>query len=412
MSDRTRRECLACVLCTLLFSLALYAAMCACSGVAPGAYPYPSYLLQAQAWLRGEFALDRNYDYLELAVYNGRYYVSFPPVPTVPMVLWTLIWGDDVPGGLFQKLYAAIACAVVCAALLRARRDPDAPFRLDGERESLRRCASCAAWAVFLCYGSALLPISLVGAVWYEAQILAFLFSVSALAAMDRRRPTLACLLYALSVGCRPFSVCLGPVLLALYLRRARGQSAGQTLRRLAPGIALGLCVAACYAAYNYARFGDIFEFGHNYLPEFQREGQTQFALSHIADNWRTMLFGSPFVKWRGEVRLQEFGFSMFLSCPVLICGLVWLFRDALAHRLSREKLAVALMAALNLLLLMMHRTVGAHQFGLRYALELVPYCLAWLLLDPQRARMTRWEAALLGFGLGFNFIGGCLVHV
>ena len=61
-SHRCRR--LACVLCVLLLIVALYAALCATSGVDPAAYIYKTYLLQAQAWLRGEICLDQNYEYL------------------------------------------------------------------------------------------------------------------------------------------------------------------------------------------------------------------------------------------------------------------------------------------------------------------------------------------------------------
>lgn len=411
MSKRFRHERLErliCALAALLLIFALYAAMCGVSGVKPGAYPYPSYRLQAQAWLRGEIPLDRNYEYLELAVYGGKYYVSFPPVPAIPMVLWTLIWGDDVPGGLFQKLYVAAACLVILSMLLRPRRDADAPLRLDGENEALRRCANAAAWAALFCFGSALLPISLVGAVWYEAQILAFLFCVGAVAAMDRNRPTLSCLLYALAVGCRPFSVCLGPALLALYLMDTRKQPARRRAGRLVPGLA----VAACYGVYNYVRFGNIFEFGHSYLPEYTREGAPKFALSYLAENWRTLFFGSPFVLRDGQVGFQSFGFSMFLSNPILICNGVWIVRDIARRSFTREKRVVAWMLALNTLLLLTHKGLGGQHFGMRYALELVPLSLVYLRLCPERARMTRWEAALLGFGLTFNFIGGCMVHI
>ena len=396
IGDR-RRTWLICASVTLALVLAIFAAMCGLSGVAPGTYNYPSYLLQAKAWLRGEFALDRNYEYLELAVYNGRYYVSFPPVPTIPMLLWTLIWDSHVPGGLFQKIYAAIACLAVLSALLK-RKDV--------------RPAECVAWAVFICFSSALLPISLVGAVWYEAQILAFLFSVSAIAAIYQNHPTPACLLYALSVGCRPFSVCLGPVLLAMYLRQNRALAVREKCVRLAPGLIVGLGVATCYAIYNYARFGDIFEFGHNYLPEFLRAENGQLSLRYIASNWRALFFGSPFTIHGGQVILSEFGFSMFLSCPIFICNLVWLIGDIRKRRLTPLKLTILAMGTLNVFLLLMHRTLGAYQFGLRYALELVPLSFAYLLASPDRRRLTRWEAVLLGAGLIFNFLGGCLVHV
>ena len=396
-SHRCRR--LACALCVLLLIVALYAALCATSGVDPAAYIYKTYLLQAQAWLRGEICLDQNYEYLELAVYQGRYYVSFPPVPSIPMVLYALIWGDDVPGGLFQKLYVAIACLVVLSELQRTRR---------------MRPGDCAAWAIFLCFASAMLPISLLGGVWYEAQILAFLFSVSAIATMRRGRCTLSCLLYALSVGCRPFTVVLGPVLLMLHIENmcARGASFRRGIVRLLPGLAVGLLVAAAYGAYNYARFGNPFEFGHNYLPEFTRSDHGQLSLAYVGQNWKTLFFGAPFTTDGATLCLNQFGFSMFISCPILLCNLVWLAKDLIRRRMTPAKWTLLLMGALNTFLLLMHRTLGGHQFGARYALELVPLCFAWLLLSPDRKKLTRWESVLMSFGMLFNFLGACLVHI
>lgn len=398
-SNRRIRRQIACALCVLALIFALYAAMSAVSGVDPAAYVYKTYLLQAQAWLRGETCLDQNYEYLELAVRNGRYYVSFPPVPSIPMVLWTLIWGDDVPGGLFQKLYVAIACLIVLSELQRTRR---------------MRPNDCTAWAILLCFASAMLPITLVGGVWYEAQILAFLFSVAAIAAIRRGRCTLACLMYALSVGCRPFSALLGPVLLMLHVDRMRAQRRGlrEGFSRLVPGLILGLAIAACYGAYNYVRFGNPFEFGHNYLPEFTRSEHGQFSASYIASNWRTLFFGAPFSVDGATITLNQFGFSMFLSCPVFICNLVWLVQDLIHRRLTPTKLVLLATGAVNVLLLLMHRTLGGHQFGARYALELMPLCFVWLLESPNRKSLARLESVILAFGLAFNFLGGCLVHI
>lgn len=396
-SEKNRRHLTA--LCTLALLLIIFAGMCLVSGTDPAAYQYKSYLLQAQAWLRGETYLDRNYEYLELAVYEGRYYVSFPPVPSIPMVLYTLIWGDDVPGGLFQKIYIALACLIVLSEIQRSKRMK--------QRE-------CIAWAIFICLGSAMLPISLVGGVWYEAQILAFLFSVSAIVAMRRRRPLLSCLCYALSVGCRPFSVVLGPVLLTLYIEdtRRRKCSLRQGFVRLLPGLFTGLAIAACYAGYNYVRFSDPFEFGHNYLPEFTRSEHGQLSLKYISDNWRTLFFGSPFTVDGTTISINQFGFSMFLSCPIFILNLVWLIKDVFRRRFTPTKLMIVLMCTVNLLLLLMHRTLGGYQFGARYALELVPMCFIWYLVSPDRGPLTRWESVLMVFGLVFNFLGGCLVHI
>lgn len=383
----------------LILFVLIYAALSLASGVDPAAYEYNSYLLQAQAWLRGETALSQNYEYLELAVYEGRYYVSFPPVPSIPMVFYTLIWGNNVPGGLFQKLYLAIACLVILSELQRTRR---------------MRPSDCVAWALLLCLGSAMLPVGLVGGVWYEAQILAFLFSVSAIAAIRRGRPTLACLLYALSVGCRPFSVCLGPVLLALHLDRARKLRLNLpcALKALIPGIIVGLGIAAGYGIYNYVRFDNPFEFGHNYLPEFTRSEHGQLSFAYVGRNLRTLFFGAPFTTSEATLSFYPFGFSMFLSCPIFICNLVWLISDLIKRRFQAAKAIIILMGAVNVLLLCMHRTLGGYQFGLRYALEMVPLCFAYLLLSPDRRNLTRWESVVMCFGLGFNFLGACLIHI
>ena len=53
-ANRNRR--LTAFLAAILLCAALLAAMCALNGVNPRDYPYRSYLLQAQAWLRGETA--------------------------------------------------------------------------------------------------------------------------------------------------------------------------------------------------------------------------------------------------------------------------------------------------------------------------------------------------------------------
>lgn len=40
---------------------------------------WDSYTLQALSWREGRADLGRNYSYLEIAEYQGKFYVSFPP---------------------------------------------------------------------------------------------------------------------------------------------------------------------------------------------------------------------------------------------------------------------------------------------------------------------------------------------
>ena len=378
----------------------IYSVLCISSGVDPASYIYKTYLIQAQSWLDGRITVDGQYlPYLELAIHNGNYYVSFPPVPSIPMLLYALIWGNNVPGGLFQKIYVAAACMLILSELLRRRK---------------MQWPHAVAWSVFFCFASAMLPVTLVGGVWYEAQTLAFLLSTAAVVSMLRGRSTLSCLMYALSVGCRPFTVCLGPVMLMLYIRRMRRAQIGarQAFRRLLPGLIAGLLIAAAYAAYNYARFGNPLEFGHNHLPEFSTQGGKQFALAHIPQNAKWLFTCPPFRIQDGAIVPEMFGSSMFFSCPVFICWLVWIIKDLFRRRMTPPKLVIIAMFCLNTFLLLMHRTMGGMQFGARYAVEMIPLCFAYFMLCPERKQIARWECVLMSFGLVLNLIGACLVHV
>ena len=68
---------------------------------------WDSYTLQALAWREGRTALSQNYSWLELAVYNGQYYVSFPPLPSVVMLPLTYIWGADTPNNVVVMVWYA-----------------------------------------------------------------------------------------------------------------------------------------------------------------------------------------------------------------------------------------------------------------------------------------------------------------
>ena len=48
--------------------------------------------------------------------------------------------------------------------------------------------------------------------------------------------------------------------------------------------------MAACMTAYNFARFGSVTEFGHNYLPEFVRAENGQFSLTYLVPNLLQLL--------------------------------------------------------------------------------------------------------------------------
>ena len=347
---------------------------------------YDSYTLQALAWREGRVSLGQDYPYLELAVFEGDWYVSFPPVPSIPQWLLTFFFGSQTPDGLLIKCYA-LAAMVILYHCLRKRMQWK-PWQ-------------AALFSGLFAFGGPLLTITLNGGVWFQAQALNFLLLVAAFSAMAFQRPTLCCILYALSVGCRPFSVLFGPALLLMYLEIPRNKRP-----RLYPGILAGLAIAGCYAAYNYARFGNPLEFGHNYLPEFTRIETGQFSFSYLLKNVRQFFFGLPIQNGQWQL----FGFSMFLSnLPLTLLVILFLW-DLLCGRLTLRKLAVFCLMAAQLFFLLLHKSFGGLQFGARYTLELTPYLLVWLYLEKRRGPVL-WENVLLGAGAAFNIWGAYLLN-
>ncbi len=360
-----------------------------------GSSDYNSYTLQALAWREGRIALGRDYPHLELAIYNGDWYVSFPPVPAIPLYFLTFLFGANTPDALLTKLYALIALFAIYNILVFRRWN--------------RWQAVFAAFMMTL--GGSMLPLILDGAVWYQAQTLAFCLTTCSICLMTRNRPTPALLLYALAVGCRPFNACYGPLLMATWYLRQRHLSLRAAVKKLLPGIALGLTVAAVYALYNWVRFGNPLEFGHNYLPEFTRSEHGQFSLTHLLQNARTFLIGLPLSFTNGQWSFSKFGASVFLSNPALLLLLLGYAGMLMRGRARLSSHLTMLTFAAHLFLLLLHRTGGGFQLGARYAVDLVPYVLIYL--SRRRSHSLRpWEMVLLSAGFILFFIGSTVIHL
>ncbi len=363
-----------------------------------GATYFNTYTLQAMAWRDGQTMLPHDYPALELAIYQGNYYVSFPPLPSVVLLPLTFLFGYDTPDNALVKLYALAASLPLYCALRRkgyAQR-------------------SAALIAFLGCFGSSLLPLTLDGAVWYHAQVLAFTLTVASICCLTLDRMTASLFLYALSVACRPFNALYGIPIFLIYIsiNARQGVKFGDTVESLSPGVALGLLVAAALGLYNYVRFGDFVEFGHNYLPEFSFQGGTQFSLSHIAGNAGTFLLGLPFSIEGGAVKFRMFGYSVFLACPMLLLMTVWFACDLIKKRMTRERVVVFACFVVHLLLLLTHRTFGGFQLGARYAVDVMPYAFLYLLLKTEKTRLSAWEGALLAAVLILTLFGSVAVHV
>ena len=361
--------------------------------------PRDSYTLQALAWREGKLSLGQDYPWLELAIYEGDYYVSFPSVPALVMWLLTFFFGENTPNTLVTGLYFLTTYFAGYALARRFRKSADAMF-----------------FALFLTLGCNMLQFSLTGDVWNQAQLMCFMLTTLCALGLTGETPLewglgLFCL--ALSVGCRPFQAAfVPPALWMLYKNISRAEPAplGRTLARMLPHLAAPAIVALALGAYNYARFGNPLEFGHNYLPEFTRDpDQPQFGLQYVAGNIANLLR----LPWFEENRLMFpmfNGFAFWMVNPIYVTVPVACVVKAVRRRWDATDTLLALAVILEIFLLLLHKTLGGWQFGARYLCDPIPMMM--LLELRGRKSHARWETALGTFAIAFNIYGAIVFHL
>lgn len=357
---------------------------------------YNTYTRQAMAWRSGSLHLPHDFPWLELAIYEGEYYVSFPPLPSLVLLPLTFLFGEQTPDHLLVKIYGVLACFALYAA-----------FKQAGNQRG-----SAALLAFLFTTASSALPMMLSGAVWYHAQMLAFLLICTSLLCILKERPTISLFLYALSVACRPFDAVYGPLLYLVYLHRHRDVPFMQNAKRLLPGTALGLCVAAGLALFNFVRFGNPLEFGHNYLPEFSFQGGIQFSLSHVGKNLQTFLLGSPLQGDGTALTFNQFGYSLLIACPTISLMIGQVAVDAWKRQFTLVKGVLLLSMAVHLFLLLLHRTFGGFQLGARYVVDTIPYTALYFALSSPNEKRNAGQIALLFILLVFTIVGLHFVHL
>jgi hypothetical protein len=214
--------------------------------------------------------------------------------------------------------------------------------------------------------------------------------------------PALAGFFFAMAFGNRTEIILLAPIFIYLIYRAQQNEGAARwhaTGRFIAIPLALGIATLA----YNYARFGSVFDFGYARIPGVLEEPWYQhgiFSVHAIPGNVQAMLLET----WRRVEKFPYliptgFGGSIFLSSPYLI----YLFRRG--YRDARLKLLSWCAIGLLTLVLWCHGNPGGWQFSYRYAIELFPWIFL-ILLESSPKRVSPMEVVLLGASIAINALG------
>lgn len=372
---------------------------------------YDSYTRQALAWHEGKTSLEvekSSVAYLELAFFEDKIYVSFPPVPSCIEFFLTPFFGQNTPNQMYGYLYCLISgFALTCLFL---RKHPP---------------ATAVCYGLLCSVGTNFLGIILFGGVWHEAQGLSFMLCSLAVALISSPKKWcwgLSLFFAALAVGCRPFTVLFLPFLLwELYQHiRKDGTAKFQVFKRFSLYLIAPAMVAVSLMAYNYARFGNPLEFGHNYLPEFVNSENGQFSLAYLPQNL-TQIFQLPEFIWKNisvlgtkifvpaGVKFNMYTASAFyLVNPVILVFIVFVFTNCLKSRDKLTDISWLCIFLIFILVTCMHKTLGGCQFGARYFIDMIPYLALYLSKQDLKAGAGAWGICI--FSIALNIYGAGLV--
>ncbi len=362
----------------------------------------------ASALLSGHLGLrEKPPDWLnEMIPHRDSYYSAFPLGAVLSMVPIALLQKAGLihhfPGHVLAALIAG-ACVYFFFQLAKAFGADY--FRLEGS--ALVRRILLALFPIFGTWTWCNLGF---GGAWQIALGLALLGQTAALYfTLVRPSPFVAGAFFALAFGNRTELLITLPLYTYFLWRRPNEDLTPSSCSRMVKKglqenvpmamrfLSVPATLALLTAAYNFARFHSIFDFGYTHIPEVREEPWYEhglFSIHAIPWNMYTMLFqGFESVSYFPHVLPNGFGCSIFLASPFLCL----LFREG-----GRYKVAAWVAIALLTLILWCHGNPGSWQFSYRYAMILLPWMFL-LLTANGPAKITVSEISLFAVSVAIN---------
>jgi hypothetical protein len=376
----------------------------------------------ASALLHGQLGLrEKPPDWLnEMIPWGDRYYSAFPLGAVLSMLPVALLRNtgliQNFPGHVLAALIAGL-CVYFFFQLAKAfkrDRNNSSPIRSVavparrslGEGGSPFRRILLALFPIFGTWTWCNLGF---GGAWQIALGLALLGQAAALYfTLVRPSPFVAGAFFALAFGNRTELLITLPLYLYLFWRspservipwKNLKRGLRENSRMLIGFLSLPAALALLTAAYNFARFHSIFDFGYIHIPEVRDEPWYRhglFSIHAIPWNIYTMLFqGYESLAYFPYIRPNGFGCSILLASPFLCL----LFRQG-----GRYKVVAWLAISVLTLVLWLHGNPGSWQFSYRYAMILIPWMFL-LVTDNGPPNLSVPEVSLFGLSVAINAI-------
>lgn len=367
---------------------------------------YNNYSYLAEALLHGHLYVDGMPEYLESVAFGGHTYMHFAPGPSLLCLPFVAIWGVD---GFNISWLSILLGAGNCALFYRV-------FRQMGIGRGIRERFWCTVLAVF---GTTHCFLAAIGHSWFLGHVSGWFFLLLAMVFLTRKskRPGLdiflAGLCYGFSVTCRMANLPGAVFFFGYILLRHEKRSWLRLLLLFCAGAAI---FGGMYMAFDYIRYDTIMDQGYNltHLKDLHRDLYNQLQslpaseqLAFLKECEKTV--GGPLSLSSIPYNL----YSIFLLPPAFSTEFPYIIPTmagvclsitspalyfALRADFKKEKLCWFILGAMVLCALpfLMNYGNGFAQFGMRYAMDFLPYTLLLAAMGLTRRELTSWKAALI----------------
>ncbi len=326
--------------------------------------PYDNYVLLASQMLHGHLWIDPLWTGPEIdaVLFDGHRYIVNDPIPALLILPLVALVGTHAN----QTLLACLLCGVaVGAAWLLLER--------------IGVTTRATVWlVVFFLAGTDLLWCSMLGDVWFVAQTSAVAFTMLALCELaGKRRGWLVAVWFALALGSRFTLVMALPVVLwwlwdGFVVHEPRADALRERARNVLAFAGTLVPFFGLWVAYNLARWHVPWDAGHTIFyhqdPYMGSASGSPFGLENVPVELFSFFVVPPLLHPTFPyVEPAAFGTALWFTSPALV--LAFFAREP-------RRLVVSLWVATLLVAgpSLLYYANGGSQFGMRHALDFVPF--------------------------------------
>lgn len=351
------------------------------------------YVHQANSILQWRFDIDQYYH--DVAIYNERFYVPFPPFPALLLLPIVVIFGVASTKVMLVSIVLSILNVIVLRRILK---------KLDVDSKIIPWILAC--FFLGTAYWTSLLQSS---SVWFFAHIVSVTCMLLAInEVLGKGRGVLAGLFLGMAFLSRQLSIYSIFFLFIMLLDKSsfntRKWKFGNVLAFV---ISVSFCIGV-YMIFNWIRFDNIFDTGYSYisLPGFLKERVEQYGLFHpvyVPFNFFYMFLQGFHVEFSpttylSGLTMNSFGTSITFASP-------FVFIAFFAKWKSNVLWAAWISVGMSLVHMLFYYNNGYVQVNAqRFSLDFLPVLILLVAIGIKRMPESLWKTAII-YSITMNVI-------